>query len=482
MPNVGRPSRDCYACRKRRVKCDLIRPECNQCQRKGLPCPGYRDELDMRFHVESVSSFQSHIGKDRRRTSNQDEGKPSALIDTRFQCAVTGQLKCHPTPADPSPHSSERCYTLQYRLAEPMKDHFMALAMHNFKLSLYLDERIYSTILRVVSKAETGSVLYQACNVIGCSYMANTTMSIEVLSHQPRAYGDAITAINLALHKAGESKTDNTFLGILLLSMYKLFSTGQTTVNSVLGSSEWKVHSSGLIQLTQLRGLENFSTPDKRNLLVIFYNMLLMQAIVTGRPPPKAILVWIQGFYQSCDPSEYPVVRHLIFSYHCSALCSRIRCLLNLGNLEKVLSDSHSILQDMEYLEKETYPLSHENPITDYIIEPPLVLCSDTDPVGQFSIDQYIHQIHIRMRVSHHILEFLSKASRAPYCTPEQRISFTHFQRRGVEELQALASKVSLISATDPDKYSHARLVYIDLYLNPHLSSRIRCRNVLLWQ
>ncbi|KAF3399711.1 hypothetical protein DPV78_006672 [Talaromyces pinophilus] len=59
MPNVGRPSRDCYACRKRRIKCDLLRPECTQCQRKSQSCPGYRDELELIFRIESVSSFEA---------------------------------------------------------------------------------------------------------------------------------------------------------------------------------------------------------------------------------------------------------------------------------------------------------------------------------------------------------------------------------------------------------------------------------------
>lgn len=103
MPNVGRPSRDCHACRKRRIKvllstllqtpsehfepylrsiphgqCDLLRPECTQCQRKSQSCPGYRDELELKFRVESVSTFEA-----KNAGGNNDKGGMSTADERR---------------------------------------------------------------------------------------------------------------------------------------------------------------------------------------------------------------------------------------------------------------------------------------------------------------------------------------------------------------------------------------------------------------
>ncbi|OJJ46501.1 hypothetical protein ASPZODRAFT_25599 [Penicilliopsis zonata CBS 506.65] len=66
MPNVGRPSRDCQSCRQRRIKCDLLRPHCGQCLRKGRLCPGYRDELlAMHFRLDITVSTTSQRHRNR---------------------------------------------------------------------------------------------------------------------------------------------------------------------------------------------------------------------------------------------------------------------------------------------------------------------------------------------------------------------------------------------------------------------------------
>ncbi|KAH8704082.1 hypothetical protein BGW36DRAFT_96322 [Talaromyces proteolyticus] len=72
MPNVGRPSRACHACRERRIKCDFIRPACSQCLRIARACPGYRNQLDLVFRMETVASFQSNVSRDRRKTHTRE--------------------------------------------------------------------------------------------------------------------------------------------------------------------------------------------------------------------------------------------------------------------------------------------------------------------------------------------------------------------------------------------------------------------------
>ena len=90
MPNTGRPSRNCHSCRQRRIKvdpysssfcsvvplimkfetkkCDLVRPGCGQCLRKGQRCPGYRDEEDTRFNIQTSYTFEQYLSRDQRKT------------------------------------------------------------------------------------------------------------------------------------------------------------------------------------------------------------------------------------------------------------------------------------------------------------------------------------------------------------------------------------------------------------------------------
>lgn len=58
-------------------KCDLLRPECTQCQRKSQSCPGYRDELELIFRVESVSTFEA------KKTGSENDKKGVEVVDER---------------------------------------------------------------------------------------------------------------------------------------------------------------------------------------------------------------------------------------------------------------------------------------------------------------------------------------------------------------------------------------------------------------
>lgn len=60
----------CHNCSQRRIKCDLTRPQCNKCLRKGLECPGYG--IRYRFNTGIASR-----GKLKGRTIPVDNPLPS---------------------------------------------------------------------------------------------------------------------------------------------------------------------------------------------------------------------------------------------------------------------------------------------------------------------------------------------------------------------------------------------------------------------
>lgn len=69
MVNHG-PSKGCWTCRKRRVKCDEGRPSCHQCSRLGRDCGGYGPDTRTRsIRFKSQGSFsQSSSSESRSRT------------------------------------------------------------------------------------------------------------------------------------------------------------------------------------------------------------------------------------------------------------------------------------------------------------------------------------------------------------------------------------------------------------------------------
>ena len=159
-------------------------------------------------------------------------------------------------------------------------------------------------------------------------------------------------------------------------------------------------------------------------------------------------ITWFQEIYQHCEPVEYPVLRAYVFCYHCIRLCSEIQGLVNTGDLDMLLSSSPSILQDIEEVERAIYPFSHEDPIAEWVVEPPL---EPYDYANRGYTGTSVLRSNHRMRLSYYLFDFLHHASRAPGCTSQQQILFIGIQNRCIEEVQTLRKKISTFLDLIPD-------------------------------
>ncbi|RFU34116.1 hypothetical protein B7463_g2194, partial [Scytalidium lignicola] len=439
MPNVGRPSRDCHECRRRRVKCDLGRPECARCLDRGRPCPGYRDELQLRFRIENVSSFPSNMSRDRRRKYDQEshESDSSTFVDARDVAETT------------SPEgfllSSKEYTPLLYPLTESWNDHCVPLVINKF--SFDTGKSVYNAIPHVASKAEEGSPLYLACNAVGCAYIANSTQYPSHLPDQSKAYRTALNAVYSALSDPQRCKSDNTILGVWLLALYELLLDARSGAKVGPPSSGWDIHSRGMAELIRLRGPDRFTTREGRNLFWIVFNTVQIHSLVTGQESPKETPKLLREISKHCESVEYTLVRAGIFSYHCNQLCSRIQRLINTGDLDHLLSNTPTILRDLDNVEKVTYPLPDDNPITACVVEPPLAPYPGPDHIDLRFVGVYSFQCCFRMQLASQVLDFLHHASEAPSCTPQQRLLFTQVRNRCIEDFRAVANKILFVLA-----------------------------------
>lgn len=81
---------------------------------------------------------------------------------------------------------------------------------------------VYNAIPCVISKADERSALYRVCNAVGFAYMANANRSIDTAINRSRAYGAALAAIHSAVRGPQQRKSDDTLLGVWLLSLYEV--------------------------------------------------------------------------------------------------------------------------------------------------------------------------------------------------------------------------------------------------------------------
>jgi Zn(2)-Cys(6) binuclear cluster domain-containing protein len=57
----------CWACKRRRVRCDFGRPSCSKCVAKGIACPGYSSTKPRRWkhYVSSPTNYDEKAWKTR---------------------------------------------------------------------------------------------------------------------------------------------------------------------------------------------------------------------------------------------------------------------------------------------------------------------------------------------------------------------------------------------------------------------------------
>ena len=170
---------------------------------------------------------------------------------------------------------------------------------------------------------------------------------------------------------------------------------------------------------------------------------------MTGEECPKETFAWLIEISRHCTLLENVLLRAVIFSYHCTRLCSHIRKLVDADDLNELLSSLPSILRDLDRVENVTHPLSYVKNITDCVIEPPLASSTLTDKDGSVpGVCVKNYQCSFRMRLSYHMLEFLFHASKAPGCTPQQRDIFNQYRQRCIEEFRVIAGKVLFMLST----------------------------------
>lgn len=236
-------------------QCDLARPECQQCRRRGVSCRGYRDELDILFRVESTSSYPSNAGRDRRRTHHREQTPPTVARPRTSRPGIEGSpqetvARWLPTnhaelvlagltpdadfaltreeimeQVDASLQAAEQASPTRQSLLGSCNDHLIPLIMYRFSFGTVNGQvqSLFDFLRPLMTRAEEGSPLFLACHAVGSAYLANKAGQSNPVSDPVKAYIPALSAINRALHDPEDYKTDSTLLGVWLLGFYEVW-------------------------------------------------------------------------------------------------------------------------------------------------------------------------------------------------------------------------------------------------------------------
>ncbi|KIW78232.1 hypothetical protein Z517_08066 [Fonsecaea pedrosoi CBS 271.37] len=264
------PSKGCYACRKRRVKCDEVRPQCGICVKRKQQCPGYRDFFEAVHKDETllVSHKTGPKRHKRRYTPARD---------------VSGNTPSH--LQSPSWGSDDGDHPYEYELAlftPPSRNVEMESLCYFFKNYVNIPRdpstnMFIEHILPIYLNTAPHSALAEATNAVAIN-ITSMWMTRYVDSYRAReAYAKAVTGLKSLLQHPVESKTDETLVTVFMLEFYD--SLNRRFVHLV----DTGVHQQGAVALLKHRGRDGFKTPLSQRLFNAMRSRHINYALQFGK-------------------------------------------------------------------------------------------------------------------------------------------------------------------------------------------------------
>lgn len=213
-------STGCFECRKRKVRCDEAKPECNTCLRRGTKCPGYRPLQSFVLHkFEDQNERPSIIKEDenRYRYANQrtsDEEPTSASSEE----GVVGFLQ---------PPGRRTSGAPVLRQVSPIA---IERVQHVGELIwLYLPRSDVHTLpppsalmLTLPQLPATSDVLLAAVDALSAAQLAVANRNYLLVNRSRSLYGTALSKMMNAIQYVDRAKEDETLFATYLLTLYEV--------------------------------------------------------------------------------------------------------------------------------------------------------------------------------------------------------------------------------------------------------------------
>ncbi|KAH8601141.1 hypothetical protein B0O99DRAFT_249659 [Bisporella sp. PMI_857] len=251
MVGIPGKSKGCHTCRRRKIRCDLQKPDCARCIQSGRECEGY-----VRGAV-----FLNRTVKGWEKRERLEEVQPRKKSSSSPQSV--GNIKNEPSPST-SQRGSQSPPIQPSAVSQP--------PIENPDLRKYIFQNLFlESYLPKSPKAGSGLAgawLFEAIRLnrrnTSLEYSLHAlclTRVGRILGHQDlikrgtAAYGFALRALHRALENSKLAAKDETLATCLILSIYELY---ESTSNSTSAHEE---HNNGIERLVQFRGHRQNDTP-----------------------------------------------------------------------------------------------------------------------------------------------------------------------------------------------------------------------------
>ncbi|ROT41319.1 hypothetical protein SODALDRAFT_338703 [Sodiomyces alkalinus F11] len=365
MPNVGRPSKDCHLCRKRRVKCDLTRPSCQRCIKYGTECPGYRNVQDLIFRTEDpASAGRDQAKKERARTtrrsptsvlsSSHPVGFPSDDVSSTSGTSSSFSGTRHPMARCRSflpPYAASNAspiVTLPHELKEPWTTHSIPLLMSCYSSMTFL-AKLYSS----VTTSEDPFVL--STHLWAKAYLISRFNAPHDRRETAEYLGRTLRSLSLALQDRRKKASDTTVMAVWMLSIYEVQIGGLT--NRSDSPSPWDVHSQGLMSLLRARGSTRFLTEIGCAVFWCAYNIIQIHCLMTNTECPPESWDWIRNLSaKGVDEEESFLLGILRYLNHTCSIVSIVMPLVQHGLFLDACTNYDELVRQADAAERSIVP------------------------------------------------------------------------------------------------------------------------------
>jgi Fungal specific transcription factor domain/Fungal Zn(2)-Cys(6) binuclear cluster domain len=306
MVGVAGKSKGCSTCRRRKKGCDLARPSCGQCLKRGDVCGGYQRDLTFIHHrVPGKDGQSSPVRKasldldtgqsvdHTPSTAASEEGSPWASFELGKSSIASADRVSRESSVlvqqRDSPSSSLQLLSPSFSLSA-----FTSLHTSLF-FSFYLPRKSFE-ISKIGPLGHPANwtqfipPLLKNDASLQFAYLALTSSRIghdnqddNLLAAGKKFYGKALRELQRALADPKRRHMEETLLTCSSLSLYEVFEAKTSTaVRASPTPNGWLSHAAGLSRLLEARGAESYTT-DKGHAIFLYSRVLITIRASTAR-------------------------------------------------------------------------------------------------------------------------------------------------------------------------------------------------------
>ncbi|KAF7883011.1 hypothetical protein EAF00_011500 [Botryotinia globosa] len=266
MVNTGKPSRGCYLCRSRRVKCDEKKPGCGNCQRLKRDCPGYRPIFDV-MHRNGSSSTQRRASHaiatttalatiQMARTHNRSKSESNIVSYTQWRPRQNSSPEIQRLVEAIQNGTQLACPPLTAALEERAICFFLS----NYVLIPHGAVRCgFLGFLLPLMKLQPSAVLSDSLSAVALATFGNQPNARMLKPKAEQAYLKALRQVTNAIGDPKQASEDTTLAAVMLLALFETMAYSLVKENE--GWNTWNSHVTGAIALLKMRDVKGPMTP-----------------------------------------------------------------------------------------------------------------------------------------------------------------------------------------------------------------------------